>query len=63
MGIDPNQIKYLSYFIEKKNLHLDEDIPIVMDGVWNDCFFTADTRYKDFRLVGQWANAKYKCGR
>ena len=59
MGIDPDKIKYLSYFIQKDKLVLDTDIPVTIDGKRVENFFSAQSLYKDFHLVERWAGAKY----
>lgn len=59
MGIDPNKIKYLSYFIQRDGLCLDTDIPVAIDGEWADHFFTSSSLYKDFHLVERWSGVKY----
>lgn len=58
MGIDPMQIKYLSYFIEKDCMDIDRDIHVVKDGKRLEGFFSSDSPYKDFRVVDRWKSIK-----
>lgn len=58
MGLDPQKIKYLNYFIEKDNIDLNE-IDVVVDGKKINDFFTADNKYKDFYVVKNWECIKY----
>jgi uncharacterized protein (DUF362 family) len=59
MGLDPNKIKYLEYFINKWNINLDE-IPIVLFGESKDNFFGADTLYANFDIPFAWRAIKYR---
>ena len=59
MGIDPDQIRYLAYFMDRDNIHLNQDISVSVNGNMDKNFFYADTRYKNFRVIEQWKNIKY----
>ena len=60
MGIDPEKIKYLQYFIEENKIHLDQDISVTIDGVPCPNFFSAATKYKDFYVVNTWKDIKFE---
>lgn len=55
MGLDPQKIRYLSYFLENKEYDMTyRDIEVSCDGKKADDFFMAKSRYKDFHVVSQW---------
>lgn len=60
MGIDPNKVKYLDYFLQEcyENIRLN-DISVIENGVLRDNFFFQDTNYADFRLIDAWKEVKY----
>lgn len=60
MGIDPNKIRYLSYFLERKfnNVSLDS-IAVWDSGKIVEDFFENETNYADFLVVDQWKEIKY----
>lgn len=60
MGFNPEKIKYLSNFLEKKfeDISLDE-ISVVDSGKTVDDFFFAQTGYLDFYVVDKWSEIKY----
>lgn len=60
MGLDPQKIKYLAYFIDKWGLNLDRDISIVKDGVKLSNFFSSSELYKDFRVIDCWNEIKVR---
>lgn len=53
MGMDPNKIKYLQYFIEKDHINLDE-IPVFMDNHEIKDFFVSKSLYADFQVKDAW---------
>ena len=59
MGINPEKIKYLSYFLEKgyDGVNLDK-IEVIINGEINDNFFNDDSKYLDFDVVEQWKEIK-----
>ncbi len=59
MGLDPNQIKYLEYFIDKFKLDLNKIS--VKSNLWNtDNFFYSDHMYLDFKVPDIWKTIKYQ---
>lgn len=60
MGINPDKIKYLHYFLAQKydGVSLDE-IVVTEEGQVVDNFFTQETNYADFFVVDQWREIKY----
>lgn len=58
MGINPNKIKYLNYFIENYSMNIDKDIEVIKDGKINERFFSSSSQYKDFYVVNSWQNVK-----
>ena len=60
MGLNPNKIRYLNYFITKQNISLDQDIRVICNGMPIIPFFDAPTRYKNFDVVPQWNEIKYQ---
>ena len=59
MGLDPQKIKYLNYFLENAPAN---KIDVVMEGKENNLFFDDDTRYSDFEVVEQWECIKWERG-
>lgn len=61
MGINPNKIKYLDYFLQEsyEGIKLDE-ISVIENGVLKNDFFFQKTNYADFRLISAWKEVKYK---
>lgn len=59
MGIDPEKVRYLSFFIQKDGLLPDRDIQVYLDGQKVEKFFSANTRYKDFCVVDRWNEIKW----
>lgn len=53
MGMDPNKIKYLQYFIEKDNLNLN-DIHVFKNNIEIKDYFTSKSLYADFQVKGAW---------
>lgn len=53
MGLDPNKIKYLKFFIDKYQLDLDT-FEVFVDGIRKGDFFSSESRYKDFLLPEAW---------
>ena len=60
MGLDPQKIKYLNYFLECEydGVSLD-NIEVIKDKEPIEGFFTNKTRYKDFNVVDQWNEIKF----
>lgn len=60
MGLNPQKIKYLNYFLEAKydNVSL-ESINVKENGERVLDFFTKGTNYSDFLVVDQWREIKY----
>lgn len=60
MGLDPNKVKYLSYFISKSNGMTLDDIHAIYHG--EECldFFRRNTKYKDFEAAPFWNCVKYE---
>ena len=61
MGLDPQKVRYLKYFLEKEydGITLD-NIEVLKDGEELKDFFTKDTRYLDFKVMHRWEEVKYK---
>lgn len=53
MGLDPEKIKYLDFFIKKWNITLD-DIKVFIDDVLKEKFFSDSSRYSDFLVPKVW---------
>jgi uncharacterized protein (DUF362 family) len=53
MGLDPEKIKYLNYFIKKWNITLD-DINVFINDVQREGFFYDSSRYSDFLVPDAW---------
>lgn len=53
MGLNPNKIKYLDFFIKKWNITLD-DIQVLFNEVRKDNFFSDVSRYSDFIVPEVW---------
>lgn len=60
MGLDPQKISYLAYFLQNKgNFGVDySNIQVVKDGITLDDYFVSNDRYKDFYVVKQWESIK-----
>lgn len=60
MGIDPEKIRYLSYFLTEKfdGITLD-GINVLENRVLMENYFSARTNYADFRITEPWENIKY----
>ena len=60
MGLDPEKIKYLSYFLNDRKLGFGlDDIKVIKSGNIKRDFFTDKSRYSDFFVVDQWKVIKY----
>ena len=59
MGLNPEKIKYLNYFldIEYEGITLD-NIDVILNGEKIDNFFNNDSKYLDFDVVEQWKEIK-----
>ena len=59
MGLNPEKIKYLNYFldIEYEGITLD-NIDVILNGKKIDNFFNNDSKYLDFDVVEQWKEIK-----
>ncbi|MCR4920504.1 MAG: DUF362 domain-containing protein [Bacteroidaceae bacterium] len=53
MGLDPEKIKYLDFFIKKWNITLD-DIKVIINDMPEEQFFSRHTRYADFVVPEAW---------
>lgn len=58
MGLDPEKIKYLNYFIRKEKINLDRDIHVMIDGQKIEGFFASPSPYKDFVVTDRWKGIK-----
>lgn len=58
MGLSPDKISYLSYFINAYDINLEEDIEVYISGERKEHFFNGPDKYKDFYVVNQWQNIK-----
>lgn len=58
MGLNPNKIKYLDYFIKEWRVSLS-DLPVFLNGEIKKEFFDAPTRYADFEVPFAWRIIKY----
>lgn len=60
MGLDPDKIRYLHYFLDRKydGVALDE-ISVYESGEIVENFFITPTNYLDFHVVDQWNCIKY----
>ena len=58
MGLDPNKIRYLKFFIDKY-LSLN-DIAVIENSHEMSDFFNADSRYLDFYVMSQWEEIKIR---
>lgn len=59
MGLDPNKIRYLNYFLNKEY----DDVSVDNISVWDsgklvDGFFESESNYADFLVVDQWKEVK-----
>lgn len=61
MGLDPNKIKYLSYFLAQayEDVTLDT-IEVFENSVRVNGFFTNSTNYADFLVVDKWREIRFK---
>ena len=59
MGINPEKIKYLNYFLKigYDDINLN-DMEVIINGEEKDNFFTDDSKYLDFDVVEQWKEIK-----
>ncbi len=57
MGLEPQKIKYLGYFIDKGIVDY-QNIRVLLNGEIQKDFFTSDSKYKDFFVVEQWQGIK-----
>lgn len=59
MGLDPEKIKYLNYFL---NIKYDDitlgNINVILNGEEANNFFNSDSKYLDFNVVEQWEEIK-----
>ncbi len=60
MGLDPNKVRYLHYFLSQKyeGISLEEICVVENSGEVKD-FFSQKTNYLDFFVVEQWREIKY----
>lgn len=60
MGLDPQKIRYLSYFLQNVKCGVNyRDIEVLCEGKQIKDFFMAQSRYKDFQVVSQWESIKF----
>ena len=60
MGLNPDKINYLHYFLKNKYDDVSlENIRVFEEGNTVDSFFIEATNYLDFYVVEQWKNIKY----
>lgn len=60
MGLDPNKIKYLSYFLESNELEYGlDDIEVRSDNKIFASFFENKDNYADYLVVPQWEKVKW----
>lgn len=61
MGLNPEKLKYLKYFLDKRfdNVSLN-NIQVVDNGKVIDDFFKRKTNYSDFQVVDQWKEIKFQ---
>ena len=57
MGLDPQKIKYLDYFISQGIIDY-QNIQVLLNEKIKKDFFTIDSKYKDFFVVEQWQGIK-----
>lgn len=58
MGLNPEKIKYLEYFIKEWGIKLS-DLPVFFNGEFKVDFYDAPTRYADFEVPFAWRGIKY----
>lgn len=58
MGINPEKVKYLDYFIQQMAGDY-RDNAVYFEGMLKDDFFTNSSRYSDFEVPFAWRNIKY----
>lgn len=60
MGLDPNKIRYLHYFLNEKNNGISFDnISVVEFGEIITDFFSSPNCYADFAVPNQWGESKF----
>ncbi len=57
MGINPEKIKYLDYFIQQMSADYRSN-PVFLNGEMRNDYFTCNTRYADFEVPFAWRNIK-----
>lgn len=63
MGLDPQKIRYLSYFLKNREYGMTyEDVDVIYNGKKKDNFFEEKSRYADFQVMSQWECIKYDVG-
>jgi uncharacterized protein (DUF362 family) len=61
MGLDPDRIKYIHYFLNCKYDGVTyENIRVIREGAEDRNFFERDSNYADFYVTNQWSEIKYK---
>ena len=58
MGINPEKVKYLDYFIKQMTNDYQAN-PVFLNGILQESFFTKETRYADFDVPFAWRYIKY----
>lgn len=60
MGLDPDKISYLHYFLEQEYDGISlNSIDVYENGIQATGFFTKNSRYADFYVVDQWREIQY----
>lgn len=57
MGLNPQKIKYMSYFVDKGVINL-KDISVI-SGVYENDIFDDNSKYLDFKVEPMWSVIKY----
>ena len=57
MGLNPQKIKYMSYFVDKGVINL-KDISVV-SGIYENDIFDDNSKYLDFKVEPMWSVIKY----
>ncbi len=59
MGLDPNKIKYLNYYIENYKTQTNDSAFSVISGKkYMNNFFDSPSLYADYKVVPQWETIK-----
>lgn len=58
MGLNPEHIKYLNYFMHNNQMISFDDIKVMIDGLVINDFFSSNNKYKDFAVPEKWREIK-----